>query len=79
MQYIFYVFLRLCFKHQINPKCVLGLSFCFCSCSFPLSTQGSDVPNGIVGFSLNSLGGKVLDEDSKNRTALLYLQRQVNR
>ncbi|KAK2837424.1 hypothetical protein Q5P01_014636 [Channa striata] len=44
-----------------------------------ITILGSDFHNGIVGFSLNSLVGKVLDEDSKNRTALLYLQRQENR
>ncbi|KAF7670351.1 hypothetical protein LDENG_00010120 [Lucifuga dentata] len=40
---------------------------------------GSDFHNGIVGFSLNSVVGQVLDEDSENRTTLLYLQRQENR
>ncbi|XP_026177361.1 adhesion G-protein coupled receptor V1 isoform X2 [Mastacembelus armatus] len=40
---------------------------------------GSDYHNGIVGFSRNSVMGQVLDEDSENRTALLYLQRQENR
>nr|XP_046243039.1 adhesion G-protein coupled receptor V1 [Scatophagus argus] len=40
---------------------------------------GSDFHNGIVGFSLNYLVGQVLKEDSENRTALLYLQRQENR
>nr|XP_029492889.1 adhesion G-protein coupled receptor V1-like [Oncorhynchus nerka] len=41
---------------------------------------GSDFHNGIVGFSVSSLLGQVLDEDSEvNRTALLYLQRQQNR
>lgn len=49
------------------------------SSSFPLFLPGSDFHNGIVGFSLNSLMGQVLDEDSENRTALLYLQRQENR
>ncbi|XP_026199339.1 adhesion G-protein coupled receptor V1 [Anabas testudineus] len=44
-----------------------------------ITILGSDFHNGILGFSLNSLWGKVLDEDSKNRTALLYLQRQENR
>lgn len=47
--------------------------------SFSLPTPGSDFHNGILGFSLNSLTGHVLDEDSENRTALLYLQRQENR
>lgn len=47
--------------------------------SFPLPVPGSDFYNGIVGFSLNSLAGQVLAEDSNNRTALLYLQRQENR
>lgn len=43
-------------------------------------SSGSDFHNGIVGFSLNSLMGQVLDEDSaENRTVLLYLQRQENR
>lgn len=46
---------------------------------FSLSAPGSDFYNGIVGFSLNSLAGHVLEEDSNNRTALLYLQRQENR
>lgn len=55
----------------------LFLLFCFL-CFFPF-TPGSDFHNGIVGFSLNSLMGKVLDEDSENRTALLSLQRQENR
>uniref|UniRef100_A0A8K9V586 Adhesion G-protein coupled receptor V1 n=1 Tax=Oncorhynchus mykiss TaxID=8022 RepID=A0A8K9V586_ONCMY len=41
---------------------------------------GSDFHNGIVGFSVSSLLGQGLDEDSEvNRTALLYLQRQQNR
>ncbi|XP_059193370.1 adhesion G-protein coupled receptor V1 [Centropristis striata] len=44
-----------------------------------ITILGSDFHNGIVGFSLNSLIGQVLDEDSVNRTALLYLQRQENR
>ncbi|XP_075960449.1 adhesion G-protein coupled receptor V1 [Anarhichas minor] len=44
-----------------------------------ITILGSDFHNGIVGFSLNSLLGQVLDEDSVNRTALLYLQRQENR
>ncbi|KAM9360944.1 adhesion G-protein coupled receptor V1 [Symphorus nematophorus] len=44
-----------------------------------ITILGSDFHNGIVGFSLNSLMGQVLDEDSDNRTALLYLQRQENR
>ncbi|XP_074494393.1 adhesion G-protein coupled receptor V1 [Sebastes fasciatus] len=44
-----------------------------------ITILGSDFHNGIVGFSLNSLMGQVLDEDSENRTALLYLQRQENR
>ncbi|TKS78901.1 G-protein coupled receptor 98 [Collichthys lucidus] len=44
-----------------------------------ITILGSDFHNGIVGFSRNSLMGQVLDEDSENRTALLYLQRQENR
>ncbi|XP_019908355.3 adhesion G-protein coupled receptor V1 isoform X2 [Esox lucius] len=41
---------------------------------------GSDFHNGIVGFSVSSVTGQVLDEDSEvNRTALLYLQRQEDR
>nr|Q6JAN0.1 RecName: Full=Adhesion G-protein coupled receptor V1; AltName: Full=G-protein coupled receptor 98; AltName: Full=Monogenic audiogenic seizure susceptibility protein 1 homolog; AltName: Full=Very large G-protein coupled receptor 1; Flags: Precursor [Danio rerio]AAT07468.1 very large G-protein coupled receptor-1 [Danio rerio] len=40
---------------------------------------GSDLQNGIVGFSLSSLSGQVLDEDSVNRTVTLVLQRQENR
>uniref|UniRef100_A0A3Q3GBS3 Adhesion G-protein coupled receptor V1 n=1 Tax=Labrus bergylta TaxID=56723 RepID=A0A3Q3GBS3_9LABR len=44
-----------------------------------ITILGSDFHNGIVGFSLSSLIGQVLDEDSENRTALLYLQRQENR
>ncbi|KAI9527782.1 Adhesion G-protein coupled receptor V1 [Dissostichus eleginoides] len=44
-----------------------------------ITILGSDFHNGILGFSLNSLMGHVLDEDSENRTALLYLQRQENR
>ncbi|XP_062310079.1 adhesion G-protein coupled receptor V1 [Osmerus eperlanus] len=40
---------------------------------------GSDFHNGIVGFSVSSLTGQVLDEDSVNRTALLFLERQENR
>ncbi|KAI3372466.1 hypothetical protein L3Q82_022949 [Scortum barcoo] len=44
-----------------------------------ITILGSDFHNGIVGFSLNSLVGQVLDEDSDNRTAVLYLQRQENR
>ncbi|KAJ3604248.1 hypothetical protein NHX12_028989, partial [Muraenolepis orangiensis] len=41
--------------------------------------RGSDFHNGIVGFSLGSLAGQTLDEDSENRTAVLVLQRQENR
>ncbi|XP_040899032.1 adhesion G-protein coupled receptor V1 [Toxotes jaculatrix] len=44
-----------------------------------ITILGSDFHNGIVGFNLNSLMGQVLDEDSDNRTAVLYLQRQENR
>ncbi|XP_014844179.1 PREDICTED: G-protein coupled receptor 98 isoform X1 [Poecilia mexicana] len=44
-----------------------------------ITILGSDLHNGIVGFTLGSLMGQVLDEDSVNRTALLYLQRQKNR
>ncbi|XP_030273384.1 adhesion G-protein coupled receptor V1 isoform X2 [Sparus aurata] len=44
-----------------------------------ITILGSDFHNGIVGFSFNSLMGQVLDEDSENRTALLFLQRQENR
>ncbi|XP_067377863.1 adhesion G-protein coupled receptor V1 isoform X2 [Channa argus] len=44
-----------------------------------ITILGSDFHNGIIGFSLNSVMGRVLDEDSKNRTALLYMQRQENR
>ncbi|XP_058231364.1 adhesion G-protein coupled receptor V1 isoform X3 [Hemibagrus wyckioides] len=40
---------------------------------------GSDFHNGIVGFALSSQSGQVLDEDSDNRTAVLFLQRQENR
>ncbi|KAM9743556.1 adhesion G-protein coupled receptor V1 isoform 2-T3 [Menidia menidia] len=44
-----------------------------------ITILGSDFHNGIIGFSLGSLMGQFLDEDSENRTALLYLQRQENR
>ncbi|XP_017272706.1 adhesion G-protein coupled receptor V1 [Kryptolebias marmoratus] len=44
-----------------------------------ITILGSDFQNGIIGFTFNSLMGQVLDEDSANRTALLYLQRQENR
>ncbi|KAK5871603.1 hypothetical protein PBY51_004474 [Eleginops maclovinus] len=44
-----------------------------------ITILGSDFHNGILGFSLDSLMGQVLEEDSENRTALLYLQRQENR
>ncbi|KAM7391822.1 hypothetical protein PAMP_022479 [Pampus punctatissimus] len=44
-----------------------------------ITILGSDFHNGIVGFSLNSLMGQILDEDSENRTTRLYLQRQENR
>ncbi|XP_062873808.1 adhesion G-protein coupled receptor V1 [Trichomycterus rosablanca] len=40
---------------------------------------GSDHHNGIVGFTLRSQSGQVLDEDSDNRTTRLFLQRQENR
>ncbi|MBN3308256.1 GPR98 protein, partial [Amia calva] len=40
---------------------------------------GSDLQNGIVGFTLESQTNMVLDEDSQNRTAMLILQRQENR
>ncbi|XP_077943744.1 adhesion G-protein coupled receptor V1 [Gasterosteus aculeatus] len=44
-----------------------------------ITILGSDFHNGIIGFTLNSQLGQVLDEDSKNRTAILFLQRQENR
>ncbi|XP_061584932.1 adhesion G-protein coupled receptor V1 [Cololabis saira] len=44
-----------------------------------ITILGSDVHNGFIGFSLSSLKGQVLDEDSENRTAVLFLQRQENR
>ncbi|KAM9393782.1 adhesion G-protein coupled receptor V1 [Pholidichthys leucotaenia] len=44
-----------------------------------ITILGSDFHNGIVGFTLSSLMGQILDEDSENRTALLYLQRQEDR
>uniref|UniRef100_A0A3B5LIK0 Adhesion G-protein coupled receptor V1 n=1 Tax=Xiphophorus couchianus TaxID=32473 RepID=A0A3B5LIK0_9TELE len=44
-----------------------------------ITILGSDLHNGIVGFAFGSLMGQVLDEDSVNRTALLYLQRQKHR
>ncbi|KAF7200055.1 adhesion G-protein coupled receptor V1 isoform X2 [Nothobranchius furzeri] len=44
-----------------------------------ITILGSDYQNGIIGFTFNSLLGQVLEEDSKNRTARLYLQRQENR
>ncbi|KAI5088303.1 G-protein coupled receptor 98 isoform X2, partial [Silurus meridionalis] len=40
---------------------------------------GSDLHNGIVGFTLSSQTGQVLDEDSDNRTTILFIQRQENR
>ncbi|KAI2664431.1 Adhesion G-protein coupled receptor V1 [Labeo rohita] len=33
----------------------------------------------LVGFSLSSRSGQILDEDSENRTAILFLERQENR
>lgn len=44
-----------------------------------VSTSGSDFQNGIVGFSVESLAGLVLDEDSENRKVVLTVQRQENR
>ncbi|KAG7490788.1 G-protein coupled receptor 98 [Solea senegalensis] len=44
-----------------------------------ITILGSDFHNGIIGFSLDSLMGQILDEDSRNRTAVLFLQRQENR
>ncbi|XP_047184912.1 adhesion G-protein coupled receptor V1 [Scophthalmus maximus] len=44
-----------------------------------ITILGSDFHNGIIGFSFKSLMGQILDEDSENRTAVLYLQRQENR
>uniref|UniRef100_A0A672JI01 Adhesion G-protein coupled receptor V1 n=1 Tax=Salarias fasciatus TaxID=181472 RepID=A0A672JI01_SALFA len=44
-----------------------------------ITILGSDLHNGIVGFSLNSLTGQTLDEDSENRTTVLYVERQENR
>ncbi|XP_062371958.1 adhesion G-protein coupled receptor V1 [Sardina pilchardus] len=40
---------------------------------------GSDLHNGILGFMLSSQFGRVLDEDSENRTTVLLLHRQENR
>ncbi|KAK7934133.1 hypothetical protein WMY93_005029 [Mugilogobius chulae] len=44
-----------------------------------ITILGSDFQNGVIGFTLNSMVGKVLDEDSENRTTQLYVQRQENR
>uniref|UniRef100_A0A3P8WCF8 Adhesion G-protein coupled receptor V1 n=1 Tax=Cynoglossus semilaevis TaxID=244447 RepID=A0A3P8WCF8_CYNSE len=44
-----------------------------------ITILGSDFHNGIIGFNLNSLTDKLLDEDSENRTTVLFLQRQENR
>uniref|UniRef100_A0A665TER5 Adhesion G-protein coupled receptor V1 n=1 Tax=Echeneis naucrates TaxID=173247 RepID=A0A665TER5_ECHNA len=44
-----------------------------------ITILASDFHNGIIGFTFNSLMGQTLDEDSENRTAVLYLQRQENR
>ncbi|XP_069819007.1 adhesion G-protein coupled receptor V1 isoform X3 [Dendropsophus ebraccatus] len=41
--------------------------------------QGNDIQNGILGFSLESIDGLVLDEDSLDRTTKLIVSRQVNR
>ncbi|XP_069081373.1 adhesion G-protein coupled receptor V1 [Pleurodeles waltl] len=40
---------------------------------------GNDLQNGILGFSMESLYGMVLDEDSENRTVKLIVRRQPNR
>ncbi|MBN3277270.1 GPR98 protein, partial [Polyodon spathula] len=40
---------------------------------------GSDFQNGIVGFSVESLAGLVLDEDSENMKVVLTVQRQETR
>lgn len=54
--------------------------FCMMTVSFYyVFLSGSDLHNGIVGFTLSSQTGQVLDEDSDNRTAILFLQRQENR
>ncbi|XP_077417871.1 adhesion G-protein coupled receptor V1 isoform X3 [Vanacampus margaritifer] len=44
-----------------------------------ITILGSDFHNGIVGFSPNSVMGRVLDEDSENKTVQLHVQRQENR
>ncbi|XP_069483725.1 adhesion G-protein coupled receptor V1 isoform X2 [Ambystoma mexicanum] len=41
--------------------------------------EGNDLQNGILGFSLESQYGLVLDEDSENRTVQLMVTRQPNR
>ncbi|XP_056394317.1 adhesion G-protein coupled receptor V1 isoform X2 [Hyla sarda] len=41
--------------------------------------QGNDIQNGILGFSMESLDGLVLDEDSEDRTTQLKVSRQANR
>ncbi|XP_071995626.1 adhesion G-protein coupled receptor V1 isoform X3 [Engystomops pustulosus] len=41
--------------------------------------RGNDLQNGILGFSMASLDGLVLDEDSADRTTQLLVSRQANR
>ncbi|KAG9488005.1 hypothetical protein GDO78_007684 [Eleutherodactylus coqui] len=41
--------------------------------------QGNDIQNGILGFSVESIDGLVLDEDSADRTTRLIVSRQANR
>nr|XP_014349406.1 PREDICTED: G-protein coupled receptor 98 [Latimeria chalumnae] len=40
---------------------------------------GNDLQNGIVGFSVQTLNGSVLDEDSEDRQVRLTVERQQNR
>ncbi|XP_075693474.1 adhesion G-protein coupled receptor V1 [Rhinoderma darwinii] len=73
---IFYVFLT---DPQGGAQIMEGKDESGFSSFSAIVIQGNDIQNGIFGFSMESLDGLVLDEDSADRTTQLIVSRQANR
>ncbi|XP_040275580.1 adhesion G-protein coupled receptor V1 [Bufo bufo] len=73
---IFYVFLT---EPQGGAHIMEGKDESGYSSFSAIVIQGNDIQNGILGFSIESIDGHVLDEDSVDRTTQLKVSRQENR
>ncbi|XP_073534717.1 adhesion G-protein coupled receptor V1 isoform X1 [Phyllobates terribilis] len=73
---MFYVFLT---DPQGGAQIIEGKDESGYSSFSAIVIQGNDIQNGILGFSVESIDGRVLDEDSSDRTTQLRVSRQVNR